>query len=749
MTRCRRPGCPGTIDDTGFCDVCGLQPAEPAESAAEPDPGWTDGDRADTGFGELPPIGVKAPESQVRTNPEVPEPHRVCGRCRAEVGRSTFGRPALASGFCPRCGTPFSFVPRLRRGDRLGHYEVVDPLAHGGVGWVYLGRDTHLDGRHVAIKGLINENDPETVEAAVNERKHLIALDHENIVRIHDFVIGPGSEADRPAGYIVMEYVGGKSLQDIKKLARLNRRTLPVEDVVTYGLQILDALAYLHARGLVYCDLKPGNVIHRDRRIKLIDLGAVCERGYRGDVWVTERYTVPESERRSRGMRPDMDLYSLGVTLKELLVNSPEGRPPGARGALRAGLASLELALTRATEPDWRRRFPSAEEMREQFEGILRQIAALRGTELPPKPSSRFAPAVELLDAELYRPPPLSRWTGPADETALETDRIPDSRPLPPRVALELPAPLPDPRDPAAGFLATATTGDPRRLLAELDGFRGRSIEAGLVRCRVHLALAWQAGEAQEFAAAATALEEAGDLALEERRRREAAQEPAEDWRIHWHTALLALYRRKSDEAAAAFEEVRRILPGELVPRLALGYCAEVRDRPSPAAAHYAVVWRTDRTEASAAFGLARTHLAGPSPDRDAAVSVVDSVGPASKHYDAARTAAIRLRAGRIGEAGPGAADLEDAVRRLAVPGHDRAGRARLVTLVRQAALGLLADGSPELPEGEILGSRVTGPGLRLLLEDSLRELAAQATDDDEHDTLIDLANTVRPRSRW
>ncbi|HEX5496159.1 MAG TPA: hypothetical protein VFX70_16455 [Mycobacteriales bacterium] len=76
------------------------------------------------------------------------------------MGRGLFSQPALTSGFCPKCTTRFSFEPKLHRTDRLRHYEIVDLLAHGGVGWVYLAMDTHLDNRYVAIKGLINENDP-------------------------------------------------------------------------------------------------------------------------------------------------------------------------------------------------------------------------------------------------------------------------------------------------------------------------------------------------------------------------------------------------------------------------------------------------------------------------------------------------------------------------------------------------------------------------------------------------------------
>ncbi|HEX4725168.1 MAG TPA: tetratricopeptide repeat protein [Pseudonocardiaceae bacterium] len=748
MTPCAHPDGP---DDEGFCLLCGdyVSTDPPTEAIVTAtatavttvtrspqrtitparEPGriseWH-GVVSDSALVALPSVEDVAPASRVLTNPVVPEQNRVCGECGEDIGRSIQDEPGVVSGTCWNCSTPYSFEPNLRRGDLVGHYEIVDALGQGGVGWVYLAMDTHLDNRYVAIKALINEHNPSTVAAVVNEKKFLTTFDHDNVVRIFDFV------AENPTGYIVMEYVGGKSLYEIKQLARANMRPLPVADVVRYGLQILDALEYVHGRQYVYCDLKPDNVIHRRQRIKLIDMGAVCPIGFRGDVWGTPFYSAPAEERKTRGMQVDMDLYSLGRTLNELLTATVEERL-AARGALASGVDSLRLTLERATSADWHHRFPTAADMREQLDGVLRQLIAARGAELAPIRSARFAASAELLDDGLGRPPTLELWTGaPASDAVLRTGVLADGRPAPPLVAARLAGTEPDRTDRAAAFLAGMTTADPDRLLTELRRFGEPTQEIELARCRVYLAL-------RDYEAAARCLTDAERLT------------GRADWQVLWHRALLAVHQQRITDAEELFTKVRADLPGELAPRLALGYCAEHRGDHELAAEHYEVVWHTDRAAASAAFGLARTRLA--IGDRDGAVRILDEVRPVSRHYDAAQIAAVRVRTGRLGDNGvgdgcPRPADVVDAARRLESAAHTST---RLAAVVRQAALDLLrANGDPnDLYPGDVLGSPVTERELRLRLESSFRQLAEEADDDDQYGTLVDLANTVRPRTWW
>ena len=149
---------------------------------------------------------------------EVAESRRFCARCGEPVGRGRDGAPGRTEGFCRKCGAPFSFAPKLAAGDLVaGQYEVVGCLAHGGLGWIYLARDHNVSDRWVVLKGLLNTGDDDAMAAALAERRFLAEVEHPNIVKIFNFV------EHEHSGYIVMEYVGGKSLKELRT-ARARRR---------------------------------------------------------------------------------------------------------------------------------------------------------------------------------------------------------------------------------------------------------------------------------------------------------------------------------------------------------------------------------------------------------------------------------------------------------------------------------------------------------------------------------------------
>ncbi|WP_067894760.1 serine/threonine-protein kinase [Actinomadura chibensis] len=755
MRPCNRPGCPGVTDETGYCDVCGLPPLVPParrasrgtdrivagalavrEALPAPDvqrPASTT--RANGAGRPLPFLPPPPPESRVQSDPRPPRGGRTCGKygCSAAVGAPIDGRPGPVEGYCPRCGTPFSFKPKLRPGVLLGdQYEVVGCLDRGGLGWVYLAKDQRLEDNLVALKGMINTNDDEALEMMVAERRFLTLLDHPNIVRIVSFVTHPDQSSGGQTGYIVMEYVGGLPLRDILDKARAGERPfgepLRMEHVLSYGIEILSAFEYLHDRGLLYCDMKPDNVIHIRDRVKLIDLGAVRRMDDRESRIIgTEKYQAPDEEILTRGPSVESDLYTLGKTLEELFAVAEgfgDGGEPGAESCRRI--------VVRATHPEPERRFRSAAEMAEQARGVRREILSLRDRVPRPEPSARFAPTTALLDAGLGLVPPLERWLAPGRGTAVwDTGGLPE----PPDAVACLPAPLTDPADPAADDLAKLETSDPGRRVERLSEFDPSSAEVQLHLCRAHVELG-----GDDLAKAALALRAAASAAGDA------------DWRVLWHRGLLALAKGEVEAAGAEFDAVYSALPGEDAPKLALGFCLERRGEPDAAERHYESVWRRDGAQVGAAFGLARIRLAR-GRRRDAA-EVLGEVGKGLRHYDAARVAMVRVHLldppGAQGEERPTTADFEEALRRLSglelEGGADGDSHTRLVALIQETALRRL----PEVEGrdfGAVLGSPATERRLRTLLEASLRKLAQQARSAWDHEILIDRANTVRPRT--
>ena len=175
-----------------------------------------------------------------------------------------------------------------------GQYEVLGCLAFGGLGWIYLARDRNVSDRWVVLKGLLKTGDADAMAAAVAERQFLAQVEHPNIVRIYNFVQHADQRTGESAGYIVMEYVGGKSLKQILQDARAAGGSVPVAHAIAYAIEVLPALGYLHDHGLVYCDFKPDNVIQTEEQLKLIDMGGV--RGIDGDgpIYGTIGYQAPE-----------------------------------------------------------------------------------------------------------------------------------------------------------------------------------------------------------------------------------------------------------------------------------------------------------------------------------------------------------------------------------------------------------------------------------------------------------------------
>lgn len=370
--------------------------------------------RLGAGLVAVPQVPKPDPREMVLENPEVPERKRFCSRsdCGAPVGRARGDQPGRTEGFCTKCGNPYSFVPKLKSGDVVhGQYEVAGCLAHGGLGWIYLAVDRAVADRWVVLKGLLDTGDQDAMEAAISERRFLAEIEHANIVRIYNFVEHLDQRTGSLDGYIVMEYVGGKSLKEIANDRRTpegRRDPLPVEQACAYGIEALEALGHLHSRNLLYCDFKVDNAIQTEDQLKLIDMGAVRRMDdEESAIYGTIGYQAPEVA--EVGPSVASDLYTVGRTLAVLTFDFQgyttvfvDSLPDPDNIEVFRQYESFYRLLVRATDPDPARRFASAQEMAEQLTGVLREVVSVQTGTARPALSTLFGPEVKVTDTELF-----------------------------------------------------------------------------------------------------------------------------------------------------------------------------------------------------------------------------------------------------------------------------------------------------------------------------------------------------------
>ncbi|MEU0333308.1 tetratricopeptide repeat protein [Streptomyces sp. NPDC006193] len=756
--------------------------------------------RLGAGLVAVPQVPRPDPRAMVLENPEVPERKRFCSRadCGAPVGRARGERPGRTEGFCTECGHPYSFVPKLRAGDVVhGQYEVAGCLAHGGLGWIYLAVDRAVSDRWVVLKGLLDTGDQDAMAAAISERRFLAEIEHANIVRIYNFVEHLDQRTGSLDGYIVMEYVGGKSLKEIANARRApdgRRDPLPVEQACAYGIEALEALGHLHSRNLLYCDFKVDNAIQTEDQLKLIDMGAVRRMDdLESAIYGTVGYQAPEVA--EVGPSVASDLYTVGRTLAVLTfdfhgyTNVYADRLPDPDGIeVFRRYESFYRLLVRATDPDPARRFASAQEMAEQLTGVLREVVSLQTGQARPALSTLFGPEVKVTDTEVFprldgdvsrlgarevrgrrrgatapaAPAPAAPGrlvpapaaaapavavAGPSAPAAPAAPgphpsgpAVPDPsaavRPVDtPAAALALPVPLVDAGDPGAGFLAGLMTSAPAELIGALAAAPAQTVETRLRLIRARL--------------------ESGDHHTALRSLAELDRERPDDWRVVWYRGVAALVTGDFEGAALAFDAIYDAFPGEAAPKLALGLCAEVLGQLDNAAEYYRLVWATDPGHVSAAFGLARVRFAA--GDRHGAVRTLESVPESSIHYTAARVAAVRARLRqRAASAGdvPFLDDLTAAagqVEALRAYGLDSARREQLSAEVLGCALDWILSGGQGAGSAAggrvLLGSGLDERGLRFGLERAYRALARLAAGGEERIELVERANRYRPRT--
>ncbi|MEE4273049.1 MAG: protein kinase [Thermoanaerobaculales bacterium] len=225
-------------------------------------------------------------------------------------------------------------------GTALAQFEVTSKLGEGGMGEVWLAKDTKL-GREVALKVLPEEfaRDPERMARFEREAKVLASLNHPNIAHLYGLeTVSPGADADSDADaaattFLVMELVEGEDLSKV-----IERGAVPVEEAVRIALQIAEALEAAHEQGIVHRDLKPANIkIRPDGTVKVLDFGLAkawdsdhgdsslslsptmtAHATQAGVILGTAAYMSPE---QAAGVSADRraDIWAFGVVLWEML----------------------------------------------------------------------------------------------------------------------------------------------------------------------------------------------------------------------------------------------------------------------------------------------------------------------------------------------------------------------------------------------------------------------------------------------
>jgi serine/threonine-protein kinase PknG len=648
--------------------------------------------RLGAGLTTIPPVPLVDASKVIMKNPEVAEDKRTCAKCGGPVGRSKDGRPGRSEGFCPSCGQAFSFTPKLKAGDLVaGQYEVAGCLAHGGLGWIYLARDKNVSDRWVVLKGLLNSGDADALAAAIAEQRFLAQVEHPLIVEIYNFVTHDN------AGYIVMEYVGGTSLKQLlKERMRANGGTydpLPVDQALAFILEILPAFQYLHDLGLIYCDFKPDNLIQVGDALKLIDLGGVRHVDDQDSaIYGTVGYQAPEVA--TAGPSVASDIYTIGRTLVVLCMEfkgyqstylsslpDPESTP------LFQEHDSLYALVSKCCATDPADRFQSADALRVQMLGVLREVVA----------EKRAGTALTSAAYQLFETP------------AVTTVRLDWS---------QLPALRADTSDSQYAFLSALAPATASRRLEQLEKVPEETAEVRL----------WRARAALEAEKPDLAVRESGLL----------LQADPWEWRALWVSGLAALQQEKWDDAASSFNAVYHQVPGELAPKLALALACENGGRREVAEGFYTTCAETDAAYvAPSAFGVARIRAA--TGDTDGAVQALDLVPPTSRGYGESRElrAEVLLRG-----AGDDLMRLSAAMSSVEGASLEPYQRAKLTTKILGKALEVVTRKGPGTVR---IGSyEAKEPSLRNGLEASYRVLAREAQDRDTQVLMVGRANAVR-----
>ncbi|MBW3597211.1 MAG: protein kinase, partial [Planctomycetes bacterium] len=331
-------------------------------------------------------------------------------------------------------------MPRgVQQGQVLGDCHLVRELGRGGMGVVYLGRHVRLDALR-AVKVLPRENvSDDAIARFWREAQTAAKIDHLNVVAVHDV----GRQGD--VHYIVMQYINGETLAQVldRHAAQSDGAPFPWQTALRLAHPVLDALATMHAQGLIHRDIKPSNImatekssVTKRKHVVVMDFGLVRDDSEArltatGGVVGTPAYMSPE---QARGLTVDArtDVYAVGATLYSLLAGRPpfdgqrgvvfrqlvSGKRPLPLGSLRPDLPESVCKLVeRAMAPELGERFSRAGEMLKDIEDLLRKAPKADARRPHPTPSfpASSAPSAPARGAPVASPAHQDTVSGAGD----------------------------------------------------------------------------------------------------------------------------------------------------------------------------------------------------------------------------------------------------------------------------------------------------------------------------------------------
>jgi tetratricopeptide (TPR) repeat protein/predicted Ser/Thr protein kinase len=281
---------------------------------------------------------------------------------------------------------------RLAAGARFGRYRIERFIAAGGMGEVYEARDDAL-GRRVAIKVLFSAATASRVRRFVNEAGLMARLEHPGIARLYEWSEAEHAGASMP--FIAMEYIDGRPI------AQAARELPDAKARAALCVQVCEAVAYAHSRGVIHRDLKPANIlVDREGQARVLDfgIGSLLDPTARSNLSTTDgaprpgtlAYMSPEQLRGGADSISTLsDVYSLGLVLYEVFAGRPalayrdepidvilrsvldEDPPPLGRVSPECG-GDLEAIVAFAVRKDPGARYASAAELAEDLSRFLR-----------------------------------------------------------------------------------------------------------------------------------------------------------------------------------------------------------------------------------------------------------------------------------------------------------------------------------------------------------------------------------------